>query len=507
MKRTILLLVFSLAIWWQGNAQAVNEPANWPNTAWTLDTIAHTGSNPMDIEANPTVDDHFAFDDDDTGSGSHDELAAESPVIDLTSAFNAGETNIFIEGEYVYNNASSSEKLAIQYWDADNNSWEDIYVFPNEDTDSAPTDNYCSGTAVSYQAILDISGFTDTQLSGFKYRIYYNDNTSSSDGWRWGFCFSSPTLYSAGYTPPEISVTINPDCDNDQFSVDVKITDMGGSSSITISDDQGSATQQVSDTSTVVTFGPYPNTTEVVITATSDDDSTVSSSETVQYFCPPDNDQCADAIELTVETDCNDPVIAYNNNATDSGVESPGCANYQGGDIWFYVTASQDIDTLIFETKRVSGSDFTDSGMAVYTGDCNNLTLVQCDDDGGESTMSKVTVDNVAAGTTYYVRVWEYGNNSFGEVGVCAYAPNLSANNSLTADEFTFYPNPTNGTISWNAKGNIDRVQITNMAGQVLISLDNPQTDHLNISRLSNGIYLLNVWMDGKKGVYRIIKK
>ena len=133
---------------------------------------------------------------------------------------------------------------------------------------------------------------------------------------------------------------------------------------------------------------------------------------------PPANDLCDNAEVLTIGTSCN-PVIGNNEYATDSGVSSPGCANYRGGDIWYQFTVPSN-QTVFVETTGISGSSVHDTGMAVYEGDCSNLSLIACDDDSGSGTFSKISV-SATAGTTYYVRVWEYGNNSFGEIGVCAY--------------------------------------------------------------------------------------
>jgi hypothetical protein len=54
----------------------------------------------------------------------------------------------------------------------------------------------CANTVAYTTAVLDISGFTATQLSGFQYRITYDDQ----GGWQWGWCLTSPTITSAA--PP-----------------------------------------------------------------------------------------------------------------------------------------------------------------------------------------------------------------------------------------------------------------------------------------------------------------
>ncbi len=61
---------------------------------------------------------------------------------------------------------------------------------------------------------MDVAAFTPTQLSGFRYRISFDDLD-----WEWGFCFDSPTIISvptpclAGTNYPTGTLTITNSCD------------------------------------------------------------------------------------------------------------------------------------------------------------------------------------------------------------------------------------------------------------------------------------------------------
>ncbi|WP_420573142.1 fibronectin type III domain-containing protein [Kordia sp.] len=197
-KITLRVLVIMLFVFtYTGYAQTLNQNAMWPNTSWSL--TGTYNADPTALEADPTVSPNFAFDDDDAGNGSDDDIAAESPVIDLTAAHSAGETWITISGNFVYN-YNNDDILQFEYWDADASTWNIIGTPINADTAGAPTDNFCSGTTETYTTeILNIVGFTPTQLSGFRYRIYFDDLVGGP-GFEWGFCFDSPTITSA--TPP-----------------------------------------------------------------------------------------------------------------------------------------------------------------------------------------------------------------------------------------------------------------------------------------------------------------
>lgn len=136
---------------------------------------------------------------------------------------------------------------------------------------------------------------------------------------------------------------------------------------------------------------------------------------------PPTNDDCSGAIDLTPSSGTCTYTTYTNENATDSSSETaPGCANYQGGDVWFSVVVPTTGEITI-DTNNI---DFTDSGIALYSGSCGSLTLIECDDDGSANgSMSSITRNDLIPGTTVYIRVWEYGGNDSGDFGICVTTP------------------------------------------------------------------------------------
>ncbi|MFZ6050990.1 hypothetical protein [Halocola ammonii] len=171
------------------NAQILNEPANWPNGDWSLTGSYVTG--PDILEGDPTVDANFAYDDDDAGSANINDIAAVSPVYDLTAASTGGEQYLELSADYVYNNIGS-DFINVEWWDADAGAWQ-LWVLLDEDGTNTPTNNFCSAVPDPLDApAIDISGFSANQLENFQYRIMFDDGGA----WAWGFCFSSPTLIS-----------------------------------------------------------------------------------------------------------------------------------------------------------------------------------------------------------------------------------------------------------------------------------------------------------------------
>ena len=157
------------------------------------------------------------------------------------------------------------------------------------------------------------------------------------------------------------------------------------------------------------------------------------------------NDDCSTAIPLTVGVTCIS--AAYSNAlATASstvGTPDPGCASYLGGDVWFSAVVPAN-GTLIIDSQA---GTLTDSGMALYSGSCSALTLIECDDDDSTNgAMSLINRSGLTPGSTVYIRFWEFGNNNNGTFGICATTisscqpPFLSDTTNLTL---------TTATINW----------------------------------------------------------
>lgn len=136
----------------------------------------------------------------------------------------------------------------------------------------------------------------------------------------------------------------------------------------------------------------------------------------------PANDEPCSATGLTVGASCSFATYTTTgatNSSLSTSVTLPTCANFQGGDVWFSFTAPTSGHVIIDTDTGV----ITDAGMALYSGaDCNNLSEVDCDDDGSANgLMSFIEQTTLVPGATYWVRVWEYGNDNPGTFDICIY--------------------------------------------------------------------------------------
>ncbi len=140
------------------------------------------------------------------------------------------------------------------------------------------------------------------------------------------------------------------------------------------------------------------------------------------FATSPVNDDCIGAVSLTVgHVFADNAVTGTNVAATNSNPPAPGCASFLGGDVWYKVTVPNS-GSVTIETNPAALSVISDTGMAVYSGSCGALTLVQCDDDSSASgNFSLISLTGRTPGETLYVNTWDYGNDNFGQFQISAY--------------------------------------------------------------------------------------
>lgn len=263
-------------------------------------------------------------------------------------------------------------------------------------------------------------------------------NTKPANGqiYRWtpgGNCSGTPTGGTANASPTTISSCASPT---------TTLTLTGGSTGCGLTYQWQSApaaagpwTNISGATNTSYTANPASNTYYRVVTTCTNSGLSANSSSvlvTVTITIPPNDDPC-NATALTVSSSCS--YTTYTNacaTATTAGSPpAPGCAFYSGGDVWFTaIVPASGMLTIDTQTGVI-----TDAGMAVYSGVCGNLTLIECDDDDSPNgAMSMIALTGRTIGEIIYIRVWEYGGDNNGTFGICAYdpCPTLASNDNCS---------------------------------------------------------------------------
>lgn len=173
---------------------------------------------------------------------------------------------------------------------------------------------------------------------------------------------------------------------------------------------------------------------------------------------PPSNDSCANAEIVEVGPGvCGTPASGNNTLATDSGEGDPSCGSYAGGDIWYAFNAPT-TGGILFQLLL---NEWTSPYMAVYSGACGALVELYCDEVNAD-TLEEITGLN--DGEMYFIRLWDSGNDNFGNIEFClrAVPPPITNDTCTTALGLTveaYGDCPGNAvlgtTVSATAEGNV----------------------------------------------------
>ena len=219
-----------------------------------------------------------------------------------------------------------------------------------------------------------------------------------------------------------------------------------------------------------------------------------------------DNDECAGAINLEIK-DYFIPDTFYNYGATYSTyVSNSWRCGYSGPDydVWFKTTVPPSGE-LIIETTTINGIDtprLSSIIFEVYTGDCNNLTYVDCDAYSGGGSQSKLELTDRTPGETLYIRAADRGSDEQGVFGIGVYQPavnddcenpiHLDINSTCQVD--TFY----SGGL---ATSNIDLDSITcdptgNPAEDIWFTVEVPPSGEFLIQTVTTSEFYTNMVME-----------
>lgn len=166
--------------------------------------------------------------------------------------------------------------------------------------------------------------------------------------------------------------------------------------------------------------------------------------------------------------------------------------------VWFSFTG--DGGMYFIETMDCGVNDYIDDGdtqMAIYTGDCGNLTEEACNEDGPQATGTEYpagidfqTVD----GTEYYVMVDGY-EESDGEFCMSMTLQDTDGLYETSQFDFEVYPNPASERFVIQSQTEIQDAVLTSIMGQKVAewSFAPAQRVELNMENVATGVYILQV--------------
>jgi len=241
----------------------------------------------------------------------------------------------------------------------------------------------------------------------------------------------------------------------------------------------------------------------------------------------------------------NDSAIASGPDGTDGAWVADDFGNLVGGpngfsariNVWNNVVMNRDwLVTPEFDlgatghnfaaTYSVALTPFTGSAAATFGSDDSVQMLITTD--GGltwtsirtfdatttiSPTGQTVNVPLAAYSGTIRLAFWATNGTVPDAVDVNFYVDNFTIDGTAGTDSpealgFTYYPNPTQDVVSFNALEPISRIAVRNMLGQVIqdTKIDALSTQ-INLATYAAGMYLIEVTTDGRTSVVRIVKE
>ncbi|WNM18307.1 T9SS type A sorting domain-containing protein [Flavobacterium capsici] len=230
----------------------------------------------------------------------------------------------------------------------------------------------------------------------------------------------------------------------------------------------------------------------------------------------PANDECAGAVMLTVDdTFCNGTnTNGTNLGATDSGLGLADCFNYGQNDVWYSFTVPSDVATVDISTDFTGGTLY-DTEVALYSGVCGSLVELDCDNDGGTTTLpngfswnSLILDSPVDAGATYYVRVSGYSANDVGTFCLRVSRNQDLSNGDFSNNSFSFSPNPVRNILTINNGQEMTQIEVYNLVGQKIKQYDvNTTSAQIDMSNLQTGAYLLKITSNDAVKTIKVLKE
>ncbi len=352
-------------------------------TGWTVTDVSGSGvvwqfNNPggwLVAPGTTAMDDSFAILDSDFfgDPALTEESHLTSPTFDATVA---GSYTLEFDNSFQALGGAGTPRIDV--WNG--SAWVTLVTYPDDVDDGFPTANhkYFDITAL-------VAGAADAQV-----RFVWADGD-----WGYFWIVDNVTITRLDCTMPTADYDFVPDCGNNQYYVDINVYSLGDATSLNLTDGTSSMTVTAVGT---YTMGPYADMSVQNITLEHTDASCNISTGDITNVCPISNDECADAIALTVNTDfaCGSFLTASNIGATESIVTAPSCAwiDYDD-DVWFSFVATGTAHEV--SLNNILG--YTDLSLALYSGTCGSLTELACN-------AVSVSANTLTPGETYFVRVW-----------------------------------------------------------------------------------------------------
>ncbi|WKZ65862.1 MAG: T9SS type A sorting domain-containing protein [Flavobacteriales bacterium] len=237
----------------------------------------------------------------------------------------------------------------------------------------------------------------------------------------------------------------------------------------------------------------------------------------VYSLVAPDNDDCAGAFPVTVDTWCN-LTLASGVGATQS-LPAIACGGFTGNandDVWFSFVATQTTMTVgaVGSPNPTTPNQGYDAVLEAF--DACGGTSLGCADATLNGEAESLELTGLTVGNTYYFRVYHFftaGANPY-TVGGCAVEGggiSIGLPELVAGQEWVVYPNPAAGVVnlSYGGRTGMGAVEIFDIAGRKAFeqrgTLLKGTTQAIDITALATGTYTVRVTVDGHRTEQRFV--
>ena len=228
----------------------------------------------------------------------------------------------------------------------------------------------------------------------------------------------------------------------------------------------------------------------------------------------PVNDTCSNAISLTPNFTCVSTSGSLAN-ATSSGMAKASCDGFGTPtlkDVWYKLTA-----TAASHTITITPSADMDPVLSFYTS-CG-AGEIECSENGGLGVAETITASGLTVGTTYYIRVYDYGSlpPTTTDFDICITEPpfttGITKENELA--QFDVFPNPFDGSILNVSISSAETKKISFQLYDVIgrevfvqeVLVENGKCSLVFFYELSPGVYVLSSVINGNRFTKRVVVK
>jgi hypothetical protein len=230
------------------------------------------------------------------------------------------------------------------------------------------------------------------------------------------------------------------------------------------------------------------------------------------------NDECANAIALSAGANCVGTLF-LTTGASESmdPIDCAGFTSGNGHDVWFSFVA-----TNASMTVGVTGFNESDAMVELFSGSCGSLVSLGCADAtfpqaAGEQTSEELIQTGLTVGTTYYVRVYDWGHaspdHSFEICVVQGEGTNIGIEENATATDWSIYPNPGTGVfnLQYNGANTTVSIEVIDITGRVVYTQQTSMaagTNHpIDLSGVAIGNYNVRLIANGVRTEQRLMVK